>query len=200
MATPVSGSVSLRPVWNLPTYLTLFRFVLAPVVFWLVLTRSDPAGQLLAATLFAVAVGSDFLDGHLARRNSQITPFGKLMDPIADKLLVVGTLVCLSVIGLVPWWATAIIAAREGAVTMMRRSLVRDGYPVHAAGFGGKLKMVVQSLALLLYLLPLEAKAGAPAISDLRLLTLVVAVVLTVWTGLSYLKEIALHRVSWPSP
>ena len=101
-----------------------------------------------------VAAATDRLDGWLARRSGQVTDLGKLLDPIADKVLIGTALVLLSWLGDLPWWVTVVILVRELGITAMRFFLLR--YVVLPASRGGKLKTVLQSVAIGLYLLPLD--------------------------------------------
>ena len=101
-----------------------------------------------------VAAATDRLDGWLARRSGQVTDLGKMLDPIADKVLIGTALVLLSWLGDLPWWVTVVILVRELGITAMRFFLLR--YVVLPASRGGKLKTVLQSVAIGLYLLPLD--------------------------------------------
>ena len=176
------------PVVNLPNALTLGRLVVVPVLAAILATSGDTAGgRLLAAAVFLTACATDVVDGRLARSRGQVTDFGVMADPIADKALVGTALVSLSLLGALPWWATAVVLGREVAVTVMRTALARHG--MIPASRGGKLKSLTQNLAVTLYLLPL---AGPPA--SLRLPVLLVAVAATVLTGLDYARQgIRLH-------
>ena len=101
--------------WNLPNYLTVFRFALVPVFGWLLLAEGGHVwGYRLAAfAVFGVAMVTDSIDGDLARRRKQVTDFGKVADPIADKAMLGMALIGLSIIGIVPWWVTVVILVRE---------------------------------------------------------------------------------------
>ena len=171
------------PVVNLPNALTLGRLLVVPFFALLLLLDGASDGtRLIAAGLFALACLTDVVDGRLARSRGQVTDFGIMADPIADKALVGSALVGLSVLGVLPWWATLVILGREAAVTAMRSGLARHG--MIPAGRGGKLKALSQNLAVLLYLLPVGG-----LLADLRLPALVVAVVATVLTGLDYTRQ-----------
>ena len=114
---------------------------------------SDDAGRYWATLVFGLAIITDRYDGMIARRTGQVTEFGKLADPIADKALTGTALIGLSILDLLPWWVTLVILVREVGVTLLRFWVIRHG--VIAASRGGKLKTVVQSLAIGLYILPL---------------------------------------------
>ena len=186
LAHPVSQS-SWR---NLPNMLTLLRLVLvvpfAVALFWQD-GQSAPA-RIVASVVFMVASATDFVDGYLARSRNLVTNFGKVADPIADKLLTGTALIGLSVLGQLSWWVTWIILGREIAVTLLRFWVIRDG--VIPASRGGKLKTVVQIVAIIAYLLPLSAAAFEVAQWIMGL-----AVLLTVVTGIDYAVRAAnLHR------
>jgi CDP-diacylglycerol--glycerol-3-phosphate 3-phosphatidyltransferase len=189
------ASRSPVPVLNLPNVLTLGRLLVVPFFAALLLLGGSSDGtRVLAALLFVLACVTDVVDGHLARSRGQVTDFGVMADPIADKALVGTALVGLSLTGALPWWATLVILGREVAVTAMRSALARHG--MIPASRGGKLKCLSQNVAVTLYLLPLSG-----ALAALRLPVLLVAVVATVLTGLDYARQGArLHAASRPAP
>ena len=172
--------------WNLANVLTVLRIALVPFFAWALLADGGhtTTGRLSATALFVVAAATDRLDGWLARRSGQVTDLGKLLDPIADKVLIGTALVLLSWLGDLPWWVTVIILVRELGITAMRFFLLR--YVVLPASRGGKLKTVLQSVAIGLYLLPLDA---LPAIvSVAAVIFMGAALVVTVVTGLDYAR------------
>lgn len=185
-----SGAANL----NLPNLITALRIALAPVVFWLVLTSSplDIVGRCFAASLFLVAVATDGIDGAIARRRGLVTALGTLLDPIADKVIISGTLVCLSAMGELPWLITAIIATRELGITGWRIVRLRRGQVVPASA-GGKLKTLLQTVAVICVLIPAEgllAPFGRGVTQGFQLgsvVTMSLAVMLTVWSGVAYL-------------
>ncbi len=178
--------VSEPRVWNAANVLTVLRIVCVPFFAWALLADGghSTTGRLLATAIFAVAALTDKVDGWYARRTGQITDLGKLLDPIADKLLIGTALVLLSALGDLPWWVTAVILVRELGITVMRFFLLR--YVVLPASRGGKLKTVLQSVAIGLYLLPWDVLpewiwvAAAVAMGA--------AVVVTVVTGADYVR------------
>ncbi len=188
--TPVLDAPSV-PVVNLPNALTMGRLLVVPFFALLLLFDGTSDGaRLIAAVLFVLACLTDVVDGHLARSRGQITDFGIMADPIADKALVGTALVGLSLLGALPWWATLVILGREIAVTIMRSALARHG--MIPASRGGKLKALSQNIAVTLYLLPLDG-----AVADLRLPALLVAVAATALTGLDYARQgLRLHAGS----
>lgn len=177
--------------WNVPNALTALRIVLVPVFAVMLLSHPHESGWRLATTaVFALAILTDSLDGHLARKFNLITRFGKLADPIADKALTGMAFLGLSVLGELWWWVTITILLREWGITVMRFVVLR--YGVMAAGRGGKLKTVVQAVALILYLLPLPGWAHVIAMG-----VMAVAWLLTMVTGADYVREaVALRRRS----
>jgi CDP-diacylglycerol--glycerol-3-phosphate 3-phosphatidyltransferase len=169
--------------WNVPNALTAFRIVLVPLFAWMLLTHPDEAGwRVTTAVIFAVAILTDFVDGHIARKHNLVTKFGKLADPIADKALTGMAFIGLSIIGELWWWVTVTILVREWGITVMRFVMLR--YGVMAAGRGGKLKTVLQAAAVLLYLLPLPGWAVPVAVGVMAL-----AFAVTVVTGVDYVRE-----------
>ena len=188
---PAVGRTAPRLV-NLPNALTVLRLAVVPVLAIVLLQDGgrDVAGRWWAAALFLAAILTDWSDGMIARRTGTVTEFGKLADPIADKALTGMALIGLSILGLLPWWVTVVILARELAVTLLRVWVIRHG--VIAASRGGKLKTVAQSVAIPLYLLPLTG-----VLASLRWWVMAVAVVLTVGTGIDYVyRALALRRTA----
>jgi CDP-diacylglycerol--glycerol-3-phosphate 3-phosphatidyltransferase len=136
---------------NLPNKLTLFRIILVPFFVAVLLIPGIPSHYLWAGILFGIAAYTDRLDGKLARKYNLITDFGKFLDPIADKILVVSALVCFVQLGLAETWCVILIIAREFMVTSLRLVAVDNGV-VLAANKWGKFKTVSQILAIVLIL------------------------------------------------
>lgn len=178
-------------LWNLANVLTMSRFVLVPVFVVALFVRdgTDPAWRLTAAAILGVASLTDRFDGDLARRRGQVTNFGTIADPIADKALIGSALVGLSVLGELSWWVTLLIAARELAVTALRLWVLR--YGVIPASRGGKVKAFVQAVAIVLYVLPLPLAA-----QPVRWVTMGIAVALTLVTGVDYVVRALRLRAS----
>ncbi len=169
--------------WNVPNALTVVRILLVPVFAWALLSHpTEPWWRFGTAVLFTVAILTDTLDGHLARKHNIITKFGKLADPIADKALTGMAFIGLSIIGELWWWVTIAILVREWGITVMRFVVIR--YGVMAAGRGGKIKTVIQAVAVIAYLLPLPGWAHAVAV-----VVMGAALVITVVTGLDYIRD-----------
>jgi CDP-diacylglycerol---glycerol-3-phosphate 3-phosphatidyltransferase len=181
---------------NLPNALTILRLAVVPLFALLLLQDggrdpgSDDAGRYWATLVFVLAIITDRYDGMIARRTGQVTEFGKLADPIADKALTGTALIGLSILALLPWWVTVVILVREVGVTLLRFWVIRHG--VIAASRGGKLKTVVQALAIGLYILPLTG-----LLASARWWVMAVAVALTVITGLDYVyRALTLRQTS----
>ncbi len=171
-------------VANIANLLTGVRLVLVPI-FLLFLFAGDgheSASRITAFVIFAVAVVTDRLDGALARTYGMVTEFGKLADPIADKMLIGAALIGLSMLGDLPWWVTVVILFREIGITVLRFAVLRSG--VIPASRGGKLKTLVQAVAIGLFILPLH---NWPAMwSTVAWVVMWVALVLTIVTGIDY--------------
>lgn len=172
--------------WNLPNILTVVRIILVPV--YVVLLFRDPGlfeWRFAATVVFVLAMLTDLADGYIARKYNLITDFGKLWDPIADKALTGMAFIGLSILAELPWWITIIILVREWGITALRWAIMK--YGVMAANRGGKLKTVMQSVALAMFLPGLQFM---PAVWDIiAWIAMILAFALTVLTGLDYLRE-----------
>lgn len=167
-----------RTVLNLPNAITFLRALLVPVIFVLLAVDTQVA-QWWAFAIFVFAAATDTIDGWVARRWYGVTRWGQFADPIADKLLVIGTLAALAWLAELPWWAVIVIAVREIAVTILRLRLIDQIDVVMPASYWGKSKTLSQLVAVAAYLLP-----GVPEVWRLGLLY--IAVVLTVVSGVDY--------------
>lgn len=168
---------------NVPNGLTALRMLLVPVFAWVLLSHPhDDSWRWMAALIFIIASITDIVDGKVARKYGLVTRFGKLWDPIADKTLTGMALVGLSIIGELPWWITIVILVREWGITLLRFLILK--YGVMAANRGGKLKTVTQSIAIVMYLLPLPSWLHVVGV-----VVMWVALILTVLTGLDYCWE-----------
>ncbi|MBL3804069.1 MULTISPECIES: CDP-diacylglycerol--glycerol-3-phosphate 3-phosphatidyltransferase [Streptomyces] len=176
-------------VWNIANILTMIRLLLVPGFVALLLADGgyDPAWRALAWAAFAVAMITDIFDGHLARTYDLVTDFGKIADPIADKAIMGAALICLSWLGELPWWVTAVILGRELGITLLRFWVIRFG--VIPASRGGKLKTLAQGTAAGMYVLALTGP-----LATLRFWVMALAVVLTVATGLDYVRQAVVLR------
>jgi CDP-diacylglycerol--glycerol-3-phosphate 3-phosphatidyltransferase len=181
---------------QLPNAITIVRILCAPVFLWLLLADGGADGALrwVAAALFIVAIATDGIDGHIARANNIVTDLGKLLDPIADKVLTGCAFVGLSILGELPWWVTVVVLVREIGITVYRFVVVSDH--VLAAAWMGKLKTVAQAVALSLALLPLAALVG-DWVHIVNTVTMWIAVILTVASGIDYIvSEVRARRSS----
>ena len=170
---------------NLPNKLTLFRIFLIPV-FILVMLFNIPSKYLIACVIFIVASITDAMDGHIARKHNLITDFGKFMDPLADKLLVISALICMIEVDLVSSWMVIIIVARELTVSILRAIAAADGKVIAASG-GGKLKTISQMIAIPLLLL--GAQFGSNILLSIGNITILIATLLTLYSGWEYLYK-----------
>jgi CDP-diacylglycerol--glycerol-3-phosphate 3-phosphatidyltransferase len=173
-------------VANIANLLTGLRLALVPV-FLVALFADDgheTRWRIAAFVVFAVAVITDRFDGALARSYGMVTEFGTLADPIADKALIGAALVGLSLLGELPWWVTVLILVREIAITVLRFALLNRG--VIPSSRGGKLKTLVQAIAIGLFILPLSGTWLTAAA-----VVMAVAIVLTVITGVDYVVQAA---------
>jgi CDP-diacylglycerol--glycerol-3-phosphate 3-phosphatidyltransferase len=162
---------------NLPNLLTVMRIMLVPVLV-VALLGNTPSGDVLAAIVFALASLTDFVDGYLARARGSITTFGKLMDPLADKLLIVAALISLVSLHRLAAWVAMVIITRELAVTVLRMGATQAGV-VMAASMFGKIKTCLQIAAIMAVI----AVHGQPL---WVMLLVYVTVVVTVLSGLDY--------------
>ena len=135
---------------NLPNTLTLIRIFLVPLLVVVLLTKWG--GPLLGPAIFGAAVATDWLDGYLARRRNQITRLGILLDPLADKLLVMAALVWMVPMGRIPEWAVVLLLAREISITGLRSIASSEGLVI-SAGSGGKNKTALQMVGILCLML-----------------------------------------------
>jgi len=162
---------------NLPNLLTVLRIMLVPVLV-VALLGNTPGGDVLAAIVFVLASLTDFVDGYLARARGSVTTFGKLMDPLADKLLVVAALISLVSLHRLAAWVAMVIITRELAVTVLRLAATQAGV-VMAASMFGKVKTCLQIAAILAVI----AERGEPV---WVMALLYITVLVTVWSGLDY--------------
>lgn len=168
--------------WTAANAVTVARIALVPVILVALLTGDE--WRWVAFGLFGLAAATDRLDGWLARRNDQVTTLGVVIDPIADKLLMGGSLVALSILGDLPWWVTVVILVRELGITWMRY-LIKDRV-VLPASRGGKAKTVAQALAIGMFVAPLATLPDWVTVVAWGLMA--VALALTVVTGLDYVR------------
>ncbi|MBS0025139.1 CDP-diacylglycerol--glycerol-3-phosphate 3-phosphatidyltransferase [Microbacterium paraoxydans] len=175
---------------QLPNAITVARIPLAVVFFVLLLLGGtygipDPALRWIAGILFILAISTDWVDGYLARRYDIVTDFGKLWDPIADKLLTGAGFIGLAILGEVSWWIVAVILIREWGITIHR--LVVASEHVVAAAWMGKIKTAFQGVALGWALLPLHVWIGLGPWTAITFVLMLIVLVLTVASGVDYI-------------
>lgn len=195
MASPLDNARQLRSeaqdpayevFWNLPNSVTLMRVLAVPALLtfpWFFTHQ----GSLVMAWIYIVAATTDLLDGWLARRGAQVTKIGKLLDPLADKLIVTAALIVLLVVGRIPTWGivmVVVIIGRELAVTGLRGMASAEGQIV-AAAWPGKVKTVFQNIAIGALLFP-DPLAGVLPAHAIGMSFLVAATALTLWSGYRY--------------
>jgi CDP-diacylglycerol--glycerol-3-phosphate 3-phosphatidyltransferase len=169
---------------NLPNALTIFRILTLPFCAYALFKNGgdDDSWRIIAFTLFFIVGLSDILDGRIARSRNQITEFGKLLDPIADKAMLATASIGASILGMLSWWVTAIFLIREVAVTILRFAVIKKG--VIPASKGAKVKTFFQSFGVGFYILPLPSYLNLP-----RDIFMAVAIYLTISTGVTYFRK-----------
>ena len=168
-------------VWNIPNALTMLRLVLIPVFVVVFFNTPRDQDKIAALVIFAVASITDMFDGMLARKLNQITDFGKLFDPLADKLMVVTSMVCQAIIGVFPWAAIAIVAAKELIMFFGGMFMLSKGVVVYS-NYWGKTAQVFFIVSLLLSFFHPSLVKGNVCLSgitiDILLLWVTVAIAL----------------------
>lgn len=178
---------------NLPNLITLIRIAFVPLFIWLLFIAPEKSSveRWLSVVIFVLAIATDGVDGAIARRKNLVTNLGKLLDPIADKALLGGALVSLSILGQLAWWITIVILARELGITIYR--LVVAKRRVIAAAGGGKLKTILQSVAVGFLLSPFDVLL--PWLIPVEHVLVYAALVVTLTSGLQFvLEEMKGHR------
>lgn len=182
-------------IWNIPNILTLLRIALIPAMTVLLLSPSRESG-FWAAAIFAVASVTDWLDGYLARRMGIVTIFGKFLDPIADKLIVMAALIMILPFGRVPAWMVLVILGREIIITGLRGIASTEGIVIAASDLG-KFKTIFQIVAILGLLLHYDYHwffgIDSPYLyvnmHNVGMFYLWIATIITVWSGVDYLAK-----------
>jgi CDP-diacylglycerol--glycerol-3-phosphate 3-phosphatidyltransferase len=178
---------------TLPNWLTLGRILSLPVIILLTLSPGRTFG-IAAAIVFSLAAITDLLDGYFARKTGQVSEFGKLVDPIADKILVCTAFIMLIHLQRVPAWIVALIISREFAVSGLR-AYAGTRKIVIAAGFSGKVKTTLQVLAIIALLIN-ETLWHFP-FREVGWILLVAAFIATMWSGYRYFADFA---TGWKKP
>ncbi len=173
---------------HLPNLITAFRLVLTALLAILLMFEQSTGIAFFGCLLFTIAAATDWVDGYIARRFEAVTTLGKLMDPLADKLLVTTALVMLIPLGRLPAWIALIILSREMMVTGLRGMASSSGIVVGASGLG-KVKSTLQYIGLGILIFPLDL-LPIPYLHQIGLIVVYVALVLTVWSGLDYFYKL----------
>lgn len=174
-------------VWTLPNLLSLFRILIIPLLVYL-LTYADPYSALLAAALFIFAALTDFFDGYLARRTQSVSDVGKILDPLADKLMIASALIMLAAMDRpdepsVPAWLVVVILARETAVTVIRGIALAEGIVMQAETLG-KYKFILQSFAVVALLI--HYRYWGLDFFAVGMYFLSLSAVIAMWSGVNY--------------
>lgn len=191
----MSTAVQPNPIWNIPNILTLLRIAAIPLLAVLLLSPSREAG-FWAAALFSAASVTDWLDGYLARRMGIVTVFGKFLDPIADKLIVMAALIMILPFGRVPAWMVLVILGREIIITGLRGIASTEGIVISASNLG-KFKTIFQIVAIIGLLLHYDYRwffsIGHPYLyvnmHNVGMFYLWIATIITIWSGIDYLVK-----------
>ena len=185
---------------NLANKLTIFRILLVPVIMLIPIIDKlwGIPGHFLGIStafwimnvIFIIASITDKLDGYIARSRNEVTTFGKFLDPLADKILVISALIILVEYTKIPAWIPIIVLAREFIVSGYRLIAVEKGGKVIAASIWGKLKTVTQMIAIICcFLDPFKFGEFRSIINILSTVMLVVSVIATIFSGIDYLKD-----------
>ncbi len=179
-ATPTSNP------WNLPNAITMARILAVPFFIWSLVSVSNDESPMrwISVLIFIVIMASDGVDGAIARKKGIVTDLGKLLDPIADKALLGGALVTLSILGEIAWWVTIVILVRELGITVYRLVVVNQ--KVIAASSGGKMKTIFQGVMVGFVVSPLTAWFPFDWYYLLEDGLVLISVALTVYSGLQY--------------
>ena len=176
---------------NLPNAITLARMFLVPLLVVVLLTKFEGKQivgvrhELVGAAIFALASLTDWLDGYLARRRKQVTAFGQLMDPLADKLLITAAFVSIVQMGLAPAWMVAVIVGREFLVTVLRTIASSRGVIIAASPLG-KVKMAAEVTTILALILGSEY---LPPLFTLGIVALWISLITAVVSGIDYYRR-----------
>ena len=172
--------------WNLPNAITVARILAVPFFIWSLVAISNNESPLrwVSELIFIVIMASDGIDGAIARKRGIVTDLGKLLDPIADKALLGGALVTLSILGEIAWWVTIVILVRELGITVYRLVVVNQ--QVIAASSGGKMKTIFQGVMVGFVVSPLTAWFPFEWYRLLEDSLVLISVALTVYSGLQY--------------
>ncbi|MEN9970419.1 MAG: hypothetical protein RLZZ229_627 [Actinomycetota bacterium] len=184
----------MRNSLNLPNAITVARILAVPFLVLSLFQIPNPESPLrwVSVLIFIIIMASDGIDGAIARKRGLVTNLGKILDPIADKALLGGALITLSILGEVFWWVTILILVRELGITVYRLLVIKKR--VIAASGGGKLKTIVQGIMVGFVISPLTAWFPNDAYTAFELSLVFLATALTLYSGLQYLVAAAKAR------
>jgi CDP-diacylglycerol--glycerol-3-phosphate 3-phosphatidyltransferase len=188
----------VKHIYNLPNAITATRFVLAAILALMLMADQTVWMGFFTCLVFAIAAGTDWIDGYFARLYKSETVLGQLMDPLADKVLVTTALIMLIPLGRVPAWLVLIIICREIIITGLRGIAASSGIVVAASGLG-KIKSIIQYIGIGTLIFPLDL-LPLPFLHRLGMGILYVALVLTIWSGLDYFYKLKQIFLAPPSP
>ena len=173
---------------NAANLVTLGRIAVTPVFLWFLLVSYTAGGSVnwLLLLAFILIAASDGIDGAIARKQNKVTKLGKILDPIADKILLGGSFIVLSILNVVPWWATIAILVREVAMTVYRLLVVKN--KVIPASAAGKSKTIVQAIAIGYLISPLN-QLLANQYFDIGSSLIFASLFLTWWSAFQYFKD-----------
>ena len=187
-------------ICTIPNLLSLFRILIIPVLVYL-LMFPDPRSGIIAAFLFILASITDYLDGYLARRHRSVSDLGKILDPLADKLMIASVLIMLAAMDRphepsVPAWLVVIILARESAVTVIRGIALTEGIVMQAEALG-KYKFILQAYAVVGFLV--HYNYWGVNFYAAGMYFLILSAILAVWSGVTYHVQFFRLRLGRPS-
>ena len=188
--------------WNVPNALTTLRLVMVPFFGWALLQDGGDSimWRCIAFVIFVAAMITDKIDGDIARSRNLVTNFGKIADPIADKAITGMAFIGLSIVGDIWWWVTIVVLLREWSVTLLRLSILKQ--VVVAAAWSGKVKTVLQAIALSTLCLPLRQVTGEPwdtlgnVLFYAAQVVLAGAVAVTMWSGYEFFRDVWRQRAN----
>ena len=187
----------MNHVLNIPNTITALRFLLAGLLAIMLMLEQTMWFAFWAWVVFSLAAGSDWVDGYFARRYKSETVLGRLMDPLADKVLVATALIMLVPLDRLPAWVALLILCREMIITGLRGVAAQAGIVVSASGLG-KIKSIIQYIGLGTLIFP-EDLLPIPYLHQLGLLIVYVAMVVAIWSGIDYFRKLKVLFLD-PSP
>lgn len=176
---------AISNILNIPNQLTIFRVILVPV-FVVAIYFDAPLSNKISAFIFGVASFTDFIDGYIARKYKLVTRFGKILDPIADKILVAAALIVLVDLGRIPAWLVIVLLGREFAIGALRDYAASEGVVI-PAGWSGKIKTTVQMIAI--GFLSYQNDLYSIPVTLIGNILIYLSVVISVYSGFEYYRN-----------